>query len=207
LIGMARVQVGLKILLLSALIADAAALQSCDRRSQEQDRNTAPARPQVTDVQWTDEAARRTASSGKLYALPQLRVYDTRGQLVYNLPMGANAATIGPDIEKALKSDRTVLGPTLKQSLADLRTYQDRPASSVVGGQIRPVIFDYWAAWCIPCKALERALLGWAGHKPPGSVQIVKAETDIMKAERASRQRTFFVKTDASGKQHSVESK
>jgi hypothetical protein len=53
----------------------------------------------------------------------------------------------------------------------------------------------------------EKSLLAWAALKPPGSVPIVKAETDIMEAARTAGQRTYMVKKDASGKQRMVEVK
>jgi thiol-disulfide isomerase/thioredoxin len=145
-------------------------------------------------------------SSGKPYALPQLRVYDAGGRLVYNLTPGEwKPATIGSVIDQALKSGRAVPGPTLQQTLADLQTTSGHPAGSAIAANGTPLIFDYWATWCIPCKKLEKALLAWAAQKPPGSVQIVKAETDIMKAMRASGQRTFMMKKDAAGNKHMME--
>jgi len=195
-----------KLLSMSVLIASAAVLQSCHRRLSEGAPNPASAGPEVIGVEWTRDAAERIAKSGKSYALPQLRVYDARGQLVYNLPLGA-PPTVGSSIDNALKLDRAVPGPTLAQSLSDLQTYQGDPASSAIAAFGQQLIFDYWASWCIPCKKLEKSLLAWAAQRPPGSVRIVKAETDVMKAMRAAGQRTFMVKKDASGKQHMIEVK
>ena len=193
-----------KLLLLVGLLASSTALQSCNSRS------ASPGSPRQTrtiGLQWTKAAADRVAGSGKPYALPQLRVYDAGGRLVFNLPFGASATTVGSQIDRALRVDRSVTGPTVAETLADLQTYDGHPASTVVTAPGRPLIMDYWATWCVPCKALEKALLAWSADKPAGSLQIVKAETDIMKAERAAGQRTFMMKKDASGKAHMVEVK
>jgi thiol-disulfide isomerase/thioredoxin len=195
-----------KLLLTVAVVVGATALQSCHRRSAEEAPKAAAVGPEVIGLQWTKQAAERTAKSGKPYALPQLRVYDAHGQLVYNLPLGA-PPTIGSSIDNALKLDRAVPGPTLAQSLADLQTYQGAPASSAIAAPGSPIILDYWATWCIPCKKLEKSLLAWAAQRLPGSVRIVKAETDVMKAMRAAGQRTFMVKKDACGKPHMIEVK
>jgi hypothetical protein len=149
-----------KFLSLAALVAWAAALQSCNRRPAEHPSEVTAAAAHVINVQWTDQAAKRTVSSGKLYALPQLRVYDADGRLVYDVSNGAmNPATIGSAIDGALKSGRIMDGPSLQTTLADLQTSRGRPAPSVIARPGTPLIFDYWASWCIPCKMLEKALL------------------------------------------------
>lgn len=165
----------------------------------------------MIELQWTAAAARKAAllsKEGKLtYNLPQLRAYDAGGQLVYALdtrePWSPNR--IGREIDRAIARRRMVAGPSLAESFDDLQTAQGRPASSAVTVHGTPLVFDYWASWCVPCKVLEKALLQWQSTKPAGSVQIVKAETDIMKAMRAAGEKTYMITKGPDGKLHKTE--
>jgi thiol-disulfide isomerase/thioredoxin len=138
-----------------------------------------------------------------------LRVYSATGQLVYLLDAkrGWKPDTIGSEIDRAIASGHAIAGPTLTETLADLQTGEGRPARAAVASNGTPLVFDYWASWCVPCKILEKGLLQWQATKPGGSVQIVKAEADLTKVERAEGQKVFFLKKGADGKLHEVEMK
>jgi thiol-disulfide isomerase/thioredoxin len=167
----------------------------------------------VVDTQWTDAAAKRTetlSSTGKIkYSLPQLRIYDAKGELVYSLDpaTGWKPTTIGSALDKAIAAGHPIPGPSLNETLADLQTADGRPARGAVAVDGAPLVFDYWASWCVPCKILEKALLQWQATKPRGSVRIVKAETDLMKFERAQGQKTYMVKKGPDGRLHKFEMK
>lgn len=158
----------------------------------------------VYDMVWTDSVAKRTAALtkvGKLkYELPQLRAYDAAGRLVYALKAPWDVKSVGAQIDKAIAVDEPIEGPSLQESLAQLQTRDGRPATAIVTGEGKITLVDYWASWCLPCKVLEKELRNHASSKAPGSIQIVKAETDIMKAMLASGQTVTMMTKDQSGK-------
>lgn len=194
------------------------ALSSCDRQTKPERRAAMRA---VVETQWTRRAAETTEmlidaalkqdpKTGALkYSLPQLRVYDAKGQLVYLLDptRGWKPDSIGTDIDRAIASGRTVAGPSLEQTLADLQTADGQPAVGAVAVHGTPLVFDYWASWCVPCKFLEQALLRWQKMKPADSVQIVKAEADLMKLARERGEKVFMTKSGPDGKLHKIEVK
>ena len=181
----------------------AIALASCKPQSGS---GTKEAMPIVVEAQWTDAAASRAedlVKAGKMrYSLPGLRVYDRDGRLVYLLDPSKTwtPASIGADIDKALPSGRMIPGPSLQETLSELQAGGNTP--NVAAGI--PVVVDYWASWCVPCKELEKSLLGWQAQKEPGSIQIVKAETDLLKLERSRGKQIFFMKKGPDGKLHKV---
>lgn len=202
----------------AAAVAFAAALSSCERRTTTEQSGTIRA---VVETQWTKSAAERNEaltdaalkqdpSKGALkYALPRLRVYDAKGQLVYQLDptLGWKPETIGGVIDQAIASGRAVTGPSLNETLADLQTSAGQSARAVVASGATPLVFDYWASWCVPCKILEKALIRWQAAKALGSVQIVKAEADPMKLTRERGEKIFMVKKGPDGKLHKFEMK
>jgi len=142
------------------------------------------------------------------YALPRLRVYNADGQLIYLLDptQGWSPKAIGSAIDEAIASGRSIAGPALGETLAELQTADGRPARAVAASGI-PLVFDYWASWCVPCRILEKALLQWQASKYPGSVQIVKAEADPMKLAAERGEKVFMVKKGPDAKLHKTEMK
>ena len=196
--------------------AAALALTACNRERNAPKHESIPA---VVETQWTDAAAKRTEAladaalkqdpvkGGLKYALPQMRVYDAQGQLVYSLDptAGWKPQSIGATIDRAIASGHAIAGPSLKDTLADLQTSDGRPAITAVARQGTPLVFDYWASWCVPCKILEKALLQWQATKPRGSIQIVKAETDLMKLARRRGEKVYKMERGPDGELHKVE--
>lgn len=191
-----------------AAILCAIALQSCRRQPQSESNAAA-----VVETQWTKQVAERAealSKAGKVtFSLPQLRVYDAKGALVYVLDQKSawKPATIGAEIDRAVSSGQSVAGPSLDETLADLQAADGRPASNLVAARGTPVVFDYWASWCVPCKILEKALLEWQAKKPADAVQIVKAEADPTKLDRARGEKVYMVKKGPDGKLVKVEMK
>jgi thiol-disulfide isomerase/thioredoxin len=112
---------------------------------------------------------------------------------------------VAREIDHAIATRHPIAGPSLAKSLDELETREGRAAPSAVTVHGPTLVFDYWAGWCVPCKVLEKALLQWQSAKPAGSVQIVKAETDIMKAMRATGEKTYMITKGADGKLHKTE--
>jgi thiol-disulfide isomerase/thioredoxin len=207
-----------KLAMAAAVLACGGALSSC-RRGAKPEQGTAV--PAVVDTQWTSSAAKRAERlmeaalkkdpkrGGMKYALPQLRVYDAKGQLVYSLDptRGWSPERIGGEIDRAIASEHPISGPSLNETLGDLQTTDGRAAANVVAARGTPLVFDYWASWCVPCKILEKALVQWQRQKPAGSLQIVKAETDLMKLQRERGEKVFMLKKGPDGKLHKVEMK
>jgi len=57
-----------------------------------------------------------------------------------------------------------------------VRTVTDDTFDAEVLGAAKPVVVDFWAPWCGPCKAIEPALEELAGAN--ASVEFVKLDID-----------------------------
>jgi thiol-disulfide isomerase/thioredoxin len=175
------------------------------------------AAPTVIETIWTHSAAERTQNlteealkksplGGQRYALPELRIYDGRQKLIFHMN-GASPGQTAAILGRVISADRPVAGPTFQETLADLETHDHEPAATVVTPGQRVIIFDYWAEWCIPCKALEKELLAWLKKQPEDSLQIVRVEADLAKLEREKGGKVFMFKKGPDGKLAKVEMK
>ncbi|MEO6580086.1 MAG: thioredoxin domain-containing protein [Sphingomicrobium sp.] len=189
-------------------------LISCDRHSQtgqpKQDKAVSAAA--VLNTQWTDAAAKLAeASSNRLlgkgkpgFSLPQLRVYDPGERLILN-QSGNKPGTLAATMQRVITADRPIVGPTFPQTVGDLQTADHGAATGRIVGKGKTTIFDYWADWCVPCKALEKELIAWAATQPVNSVQIVRVEADLTKLARDRGEKVIMIKKDASGNLVKVE--
>jgi thiol-disulfide isomerase/thioredoxin len=141
--------------------------------------------PEIIETAWTNVAANRAVAlmnTRKLhYALPELRIYDASQRLIFH-QVGDKPEIVAATLDRTIASDRPIVGPSLAETLGDLETSDHHPAAQKLAVNGEVTVFDYWASWCVPCKAVGKKLTAWAATKPQGTVRIVKAETDLMKA-------------------------
>lgn len=144
--------------------------------------------PKVIEAGWTKAAeirANELVRAGKLkYSLPELRIYDARHQLIFR-SYGTDAGKVAAMVSTAISADHPTAGPSFADTFGELETSDHRPAIDALGQRKLVTIVDYWAEWCIPCKAQEKELLAWAATQSADEVQIVHAETDITRLARA----------------------
>ncbi len=61
--------------------------------------------------------------------------------------------------------------------MADIKDVTDATFEDEVLNSDRPVVVDFWAAWCAPCKLLAPELERLA-EKYDGAVRVVKVDVD-----------------------------
>jgi thiol-disulfide isomerase/thioredoxin len=162
----------------------------------------------VIETRWTAAATRKNqalvAAKKIAYELPEVRVYNSRNQLIF-LQHGMSVGSETSAIEKAIRANAQVTGPTFGDAVSELEDAQGQPAAMALGRTEGVTIFDYWASWCVPCKVLEKQLRDWAAKQPSNSVRLVRVEADLMKADRALGKKVYMLKEGSDGKVTKVE--
>jgi thiol-disulfide isomerase/thioredoxin len=141
----------------------------------------APADTNILETRWTKKVQLAAAKSGTGTSLPEVRVYDARGQLLLRT-FGAGKGTAVRQVTGAIRNAKPVAGPSLAEAMRVLETRDGRPAARQIGGRGRIIVVDYWAEWCVPCKFVSRELAEWTAQQG-GTVLLVHAETDPMKGK------------------------
>lgn len=111
------------------------------------------------------------------FPLPQLRVYDKQGRQVLER-LGYYAPTFSSFLTRALSGGTTANPERLLAHEIDLVTAPDGKALSTVP-EADYTIVDYWATWCLPCRAQDRDLLKVLTAKPGVRVNLLKVEADV----------------------------
>lgn len=112
--------------------------------------------------------------------LPRVALFNQKGQLIYT--------QIGnrENLSSVLRHQMRMAAPepdavTLRQ-LAEFWL----PPKGVEEVRIKPAQFylvEYWAAWCAPCKKMERDIAAWLTHKPTSEVLWISVEEDLRSVE------------------------
>jgi thiol-disulfide isomerase/thioredoxin len=136
----------------------------------------------VIETMWNGAVAKRIHSLGTKfqYTLPELRIYDAHRSLIFR-QIGDKPTINDAVLNRVISGDQPIAGPSFAETVADLDTADHQPAAAKLPMNGEVTIVDYWAEWCVPCRALGKQLMVWAATQPQGSVRIVKAEADVNK--------------------------
>ena len=162
---------------------------------------------ELVDLTWTPDAANRVAKlSAKdpmQYSLPDVRVYDAKQQLIFH-KNGLDPSDVDL-LTRAIVQAKPISGPTFAETIGDFQGREGQPAASLIPARNVVTVIDYWADWCVPCKALEKRLLEWAAQQPSGSVRLVRAETDLVKLGKARGEKQYKIVSHPDGTISKVE--
>jgi thiol-disulfide isomerase/thioredoxin len=111
------------------------------------------------------------------FPLPQLRVYDKQGRRVLER-LGFYAPTFSSFLTRALSGGSQADASRLLAHELDLVLAPDGKTLSTVP-EADYTIVDYWASWCLPCRAQDRDLVKVLTAKPGVRVNLLKVEADV----------------------------
>ncbi len=113
------------------------------------------------------------------FPLPQLRVYDKEGRRVLER-LGFYAQTFPAFVNRALSGGTAANASRLLSHELDLVLTPDGkpfPVSALPAADY--TLVDYWASWCLPCRAQDAELQKIFAAKPGLRINLVKVEADL----------------------------
>ena len=138
----------------------------------------APAPAATIDSVWRQETIDAFAAlppDQRALNLPEYRVYSAAGPLLLRQVGWTEGDTAAP-LDAAGATTPPIAGPPLQTVIGGLQT---RGGAALSIGHPRFVIVEYWATWCVACKALAPELDAWVARQPKGTVTLVRAEIDF----------------------------
>ena len=110
------------------------------------------------------------------FPVPQLRVYNKQGQRVLER-LGYYAPTFSSFLTRALSGGTPADSSRLLAHELDLVLGPDGQVISTLPDADYTIV-DYWASWCLPCRAQDRDLVKVLTAKPNVRVNLLKVEAD-----------------------------
>lgn len=111
------------------------------------------------------------------FPIPQLRVYDRQGRRVLER-LGYYAPTFSSFLTRALSGETAADPNRLLGHELDLVQAPDGKLISALP-EADYTIVDYWASWCLPCRAQDRDLVKVLTAKSGLRINLLKVEADV----------------------------